>query len=296
MINILNLSLSEAENGFFIRFNKPNNLVPDTVYSVYFDNVVSLPSDPPSIVTFVPENGSYTVLGSSIDSPQIWTKIQTTHTVQTKTLIRLTIKNTNNTIIYTDYILVVASPSDIIAFEGTILAAITNNYGPNGGRILEISNTNQATSSVALGDIVKGPGIPDNVVVTIQSVLTTSRLELLEAPSETGASIGIETYSGTYSIIREVGCVNPLDQEYFQLGSQYTVLDYTNNWTFNIKNKILAKLIIDDPIAQQDTIMLLPIKNVTLIANPDVAPVIPALSVIKIGGRVANNTIPITEL
>jgi hypothetical protein len=42
--------------------------------------------------------------------------------------------------------------------------------------------------------------------------------------------------------------------------------------------------------------MLLPIKNVALISDPDVAPVIPALSVMKIGGRVRNNSIPVTEL
>jgi hypothetical protein len=297
MINTLNLSLSEAESGLIIRFSKPNNLTPDTLYNIYFDSVVSLPANPPSTVSFVPENGSYTVLGSSIGSPQVWLKIQSSHTVQTKTLIRLTIKNTNNVIVHTDYLLIVASPSDTVTFEGTILQTNSSgNIGPNGGRILEIVNTNQSTSAVAVGDVITGPGIPDNIVVTIRSVLSSSRIELLETPSEEGAVIDGGTYSGTYSIIRQVGCVNPLDQEYFQLGSQYTVLDYTNNWTFYVKNKILAKLVIDDPVAQENTVMLLPIKNVALISDPDVAPVIPALSVMKIGGRVRNNSIPVTEL
>jgi hypothetical protein len=96
--------------------------------------------------------------------------------------------------------------------------------------------------------------------------------------------------------LRQIGCVNPLDQEYFQLGSQYTVLDINNNWTFYVKNKIFAKLVIDDPIAQQDAVMLLPIKNMSLISDPDVPPNIPALSVMKIAGRVNNNTIPVSDL
>lgn len=297
MINTLNLTLAQAQSGFLIRFSPPENLKPDTLYNVYFDSVVSLPDTPPSVVSFIPNSRSYSILGSSIGSPQIWLNIQSTHTVQTKTLIRLTIQNTNNSIVYTDYILVIASPSDTISFEGKILSAqSTANFGPNGGRILEIINANQSTDSVAIGDTINGPGIPDSVIVTIRSVISASRLELLETPLEVDAAIDGNEHSGTYTIIRQIGCINPLDQEYFQLSSQYTVLDSTNNWTYYIKNKTLVKLVIDDTEAQQNTVALLPIKNVSLISDAAIPPNIPALSVVKIGGRVNNNSIPVTDL
>lgn len=297
MINTLNTSLANAENGFFIRFSVPETLNPDTIYNVYFENVVSLPSNPPTSVSFIPNNGFYTILGSSIGSPQAWITINSTHTAQTKNLIRLTIKNTNNTVVHTDYLLVIVSPSETITFEGKILStSSSSNFGPNGGRILEIINASQSTSSVAIGDIISGPGIGENIVVTIRSVISSSRLELLETPTEESAIIDGNEHSGTFTILRQIGCVNPLDQEYFQLGSQYTVLDINNNWTFYVKNKIFAKLVIDDPIAQQDAVMLLPIKNISLISDPNVPPNIPALSVMKIAGRVNNNTIPVSDL
>jgi hypothetical protein len=297
MINVLNTTLANAEAGFLIRFSVPENLQPDTVYNIYFDTVVSLPINPPISVFFIPNNGSYTILGSSVGSPQVWVSIRSTHTAQTKTLIRLTIKNTNNTIVHTNYLLVVASPSETITFEGKILStSSSSNFGPNNGRILEIVNASQSTAAVAVGDIINGPGIPDNIIVTIRSVISPSRIELLETPIEDNAVIDGNEHSGTFTILRQIGCVNPLDQEYFQLGSQYNVLDITNNWTFYVKNKIFAKLVIDDPIAQQDTIMLLPIKNASLISDQNTPPNIPALSVMKIGGRVSNNTVPVTDL
>lgn len=297
MINTLNLSLAEAEDGKLIRFPRPANLIPDTIYNVYFDNVASFPANPPSTISFIPNGGSYSILGSSIGSPTVFVSIKSSHIVQTKTLIRLTIKNTSNAIVYTDYLLITASPSDTLTFEGTILpTSSSSNFGPNNGRILQIINYNQATNSVSPGDIIQGPGIPETILVSIQSVLSASRIELLETPLQNGVTIAGTEHSGIFTIIRQVGCVNPLDQEFFQLGSQYTVLDYSNNWTYYIKNKILVKLVIDDLPAKQDTIMLLPVKNVSLVSNPEIAPNIPALSVLKIAGRVDNESIPVTDL
>lgn len=303
MITTVNFSLSEAENGVLLRFPAPANLKSDSQYILYFDAPVSLPETPANIVSFQPNNGSYYISGSNNGQLTTIVSIKSLHKAQTKTLIRLIIKDVNNNTIDTNYILVICSPSSVSSFSGKILAAYTGNFGPNGGRLLQITGNNQATSTVSVGDIVQGPGIPDTLTVSIRSILSSSTLELNTRPAPTTLpsnstpfEIGGQEFSGTYSIIREIGCIDPASTNSFQLQSEYTVLDKNNNWSYKVRDQILAQFILDDKENNSDCIVLLPIKNTSLLADKNEPHPIPAISVVKIAGRAALGSIPVTDL
>ena len=303
MITTVNYSLSEAEAGILFKFPVPSNLKSDKQYILYFDAPISLPENPPSTIAFSPNNGSYYISGSNNGLLNIIVSIKSLHKTQTKTLIRLVIKDTNNNTIDTNYILVVCSPSSATSFAGRILAAYTGNFGPNGGRLLQITGGNQSTSTVSIGDIVQGPGIPDTLTVTIRSILSSSTLELNTSPRPTAIpqnstpfEIGGQEYSGTYTIIREIGCIDPASANSYQLESEYTVLDKNNNWSYKVRDQILAQFILDDKSNNEDCVVLLPVKNTSLLADKNEPQPIPALAIVKISGRVALDTIPVTDL
>lgn len=303
MITTVNLSLSQAENGVLLRFPAPANLRSGSQYILYFDAPVSLPETPANTISFQPNNGSYYISGSNNSQLTVVVSIKSLHKAQTKTLIRLVIKDINNNTIDTNYMLVVCSPSSESSFSGKILAAYTGNFGPNGGRLLQIIGGNQATSTVSIGDIVQGPGIPDTLTVTIRSILSSSTLELNTKPIPTALSsnstpfeIGGQEFSGTYTIIREIGCIDPTSSNSFQLQSEYTVLDQYNNWSYKVRDQILAQFILDDKENNSDCIVLLPIKNTSLLADKNEPNPIPAVSVVKIAGRAGVGTIPVTDL
>jgi hypothetical protein len=94
MINTINHSLEEGEAGLLLRFNVDlAQLKKRDQYIVQFDSPVSLPYDPPISLSYTPDPPSYSIINSGGIIPQIFVKIKSLHRAETKTLLRLTIKD-----------------------------------------------------------------------------------------------------------------------------------------------------------------------------------------------------------
>lgn len=290
MINTQSYSLDDAEKGLLISFPSPTHLKVKNQYILYFDSPVTLPENAGTVVEFEPNNGSYTIVASSSFVPKVLVKIKSLYRLQTKTLIRLIIKDTSNNIIYTDYIMLVCSPESVYNIVGKILVLSAVQVGINGGSIFQITRSNQSTSSLRVGDKIEGPFIPSSDNVYVKSIITNNSFELSQAinvPAE---------QEREYKLTRRIGCVDPSTISDNVSHTAYTILDITNNWTYRVRNQIIAKFICDDPLNNQDLTILLPIKNTTLLAQEDNPSPIPFISQIKAGGRVINDTVPISEV
>lgn len=290
MINTLSLSLDDAEKGILVSFPTPTNLKVKNQYILYFDSPVILPDNAGTVVEFEPSGGSYSMVGSSSLTPKVLVKIKSLYRLQTKTLIRLVIKDTNNNVIYTDYIMLVCSPESTTTITAKLLVAAAGNTGPNGGSIVQITQSNQSTSTITIGDRVQGPGIPSAETVYVKSIVNNLSFELTKI-----ISIASDR-SGNFTLTRKISCVNPSSIVNNITNTLYTILDITNNWTYKIRNQIIAQFICEDPLNNQDLIIFLPVKNVALLAQEDSAPPIPSISYLKAGGRVINDSIPISDI
>lgn len=290
MINTLSLSLDDAEKGILVSFPTPTNLKVKNQYILYFDSPVILPDNAGTVVEFEPGGGSYSMVGSSSLTPKVLVKIKSLYRLQTKTLIRLVIKDTNNNVIYTDYIMLVCSPESTTTITAKLLVAAAGNTGPNGGSIVQITQSNQSTSTITIGDRVQGPGIPSAETVYVKSIVNNLSFELTKIISI------VSDQSGNFTLTRKIGCVNPSSIVNNITNTLYTILDITNNWTYKIRNQIIAQFICEDALNNQDLIIFLPVKNVALLAQEDSAPPIPSISYLKAGGRVINDSIPISDI
>lgn len=290
MINTQSFSLDEAEKGVLISFPPPTNLKAKDQYILYFDAPVILPENAGTVIQFQPSNGSYSVVGSTSFIPKVLVNIKSLYRLQTKTLIRLVIKDLFNNIIYTDYIMLICSPESTSTINGRLLIANTGNVGPNGGSIVQITGSNQSTSAISIGDRIQGPGIPSNDKVYIKSIISSMSFELNKI------IVLSAEMSGVYTLIKSIGCVDPTTLSNNISNTLYTVLDVTNNWTYKVRNQIIAQFINNDLINNQDLTIFLPIKNTALLAKEDNPPPIPSISHIKAGGRVSGDTIPISDI
>lgn len=291
MINTKEFSLDEIEKGVMISFPTPANLKVKDQYILYFDAPIILPDNAGTTIQFQPSSGSYSIIGSSF-VPKILVTIKSLYRLQIKTLVRLIIKDTNNNIIYTDYMMLVCSPESVTSVNGKLLAAMigNNHLGPNGGSIIQITESNELTSTIVVGDRVEGPGVLASDNAYVQEILNPTSFELNKAIVPRFDRVG------TFTFTKTIGCVDPSTISNTLSSILYTVLDVTNNWTYKVRNQIIAKFICDDPENNQDLTIFLPIKNTALLATEDIAPPIPAVSRIKVGGRVVNDTIPISDI
>jgi hypothetical protein len=290
MLNTLQFSLEQAEDGVLVSFPVPVKLPPKDRYILYFDSPVSLPSNSNNTITFEPMNGSYTIIGTSSFVPKVFIKIKSLYRIQSKTLIRLIIKDITNTIIYTDYILVICSPESSTTLSGKLLIPNAGGIGPNGGSLIQITGSNQSTSTILVGDKVVGPGVPDSPPVYVKSIVSSLMFELSRAM---GNNLEL---SGSYTITRVLECVDPAAISNTVSSTLYTILDYINNWTYKVRDQIIAQFAVDDIDNNQELMVFLPIKNTALLAKDDAPYPIPETSIIKVGGRVINDTIPISDI
>lgn len=293
MIRTLTYSLEQGEAGFVLSFSVPPSAVkPKDQYIISLDVPVTLPENPPTTVLFEPSNGSYVVFGNRNLSPKVFVKIKSLHRAETKTLIRLTIKDVLNTILYRDYVMVMCIPETVVELNATLLPSNTNlNIGPNGGSIVRLSPAqNVNTSQLDVGMVVRGPGIPNTgSVYYIISIISATDIELDRlVPSATGSS-------GKFQFIRQTGCVDPNTLVKRSIISPYTVLDLSNNWTYTANSKLIVRFVPFDIGQNVDTVILLPIKNPSLLSSSADPSPIPDISLIKIGGRVINNSVCASE-
>jgi len=305
MINTVNYSLEEGEAGIILPFLvPPSALKPKDQYILYFDSPVTLPENPPTTVTFEPSSGSYVIFGNKNVKPKVLLKIKSIHRSETKTLVRLTIKDDLNTTLYMDYVLVVCTPQSTIELPGSLLPTTTSgNIGPRGGSIIRLSSGNNInTSQLDIGMSIKGPGLVSSSSAVSQyyivNILSSTDIEIDRLVS---SNVG---FSGTYQFIRSVGCVDATTLLKRTSTSSYMVLDSTNNWTYKVNNKLIAKFIPYSPTYEDmaskitkypDLVVLLPIKNSSLLTASDDPLPIPDISIIKIGGRVMRDTVCVSE-
>jgi hypothetical protein len=292
MINTINHSLEEGEAGLLLRFNVDlAQLKKRDQYIVQFDSPVSLPYDPPISLSFTPDPPSYSIINSGGIIPQIFVKIKSLHRAETKTLLRLTIKDIYNTILYVDYLLIICSPQSTLKFDASLLPSnISGNIGDNGGSRIRLSQSN--TIRLDVGMSVTGPGLSSTMSYAIRRIETADTLEL----DKLVPTFDNRTISGTFTFTRTTGCVDPSSLALRSSQPVYTILDFSNNWTYEIGNRIIAQFIVENKEDNLDTIVLLPIKNASLLNNPDNSAVIPSVSIIKAGGRVMNDSQCLSEL
>jgi hypothetical protein len=286
MINTINYSLEEGEAGLLLRFNvDPTQLKKRDQYIIQFDSPVSLPYDPPLTLSFTPDPPSYSIINSGEIIPQIFVKIKSLHRAETKTLLRLTIKDLYNNVLYVDYLLIVCSPQASLKFDASLLPSnIAGNIGNNGGSRIRLAQPN--TIRLDVGMSVNGPGLSNTGSYTIVAIENNDLIEL----NRLVPTFDNRVISGTFTFTRITGCVDP--GSLFLRSSQpvYTILDFSNNWTYEIGDRIIAQFILEDKNNNLDTIVLLPIKNTSVLNNPDSSASIPSISIVKGGGRVMGNS------
>jgi hypothetical protein len=309
-IRKINKSLEEADKGMLISFSPPpsGSVPPQDIYKYDFDVAYRLPLNPLSKVVFTPslpnnpEKASY--LSSSINANiNIGISIKSIHKAETQTLIRLRVKTIYNTTLYTDYILVVASPQKELQIKGSILSRVGNSsesIGINGGRILRLDSTTSPDTASQLfrGMIVSGPGIPENSTVTIRSfgVDNRSDIELLPYFDVPGETSGSSRAQGTYTFTLVSSCLSAEDLEQIKFNNQFIVLDSTNNWSFSFQDRSVVKFVPHSGLNANDVSILLNIKNFDALLGPNSASSIPSISYLYGKGRVFNDTICIKSL
>ena len=292
MITTQNYSLEEGQKGFIVYFPIPSSIKKQTEYVLYFDTPINLPKNPPTTITFEPPSGSYSIQGSASLAPKIFMKVKALQKIQTKTLLRLTIKDTKNNVLYTDYLLIICSPESKASVAGTLLFSTSSGgIGPNGGSIIQITDTTGASSSITLGSTVTGPGIPTTETYFVKSLISNTLIELNKVVN----FVANQSYSGTFSFVTAIGCIDPTNLVYNNASSVYTALDYNNNWTYIVRDQVIVKFILENPEQNQGTVVLLPVKNTALLGSPESPQPRPSVCVLKAGGRVIGDTIPISD-
>lgn len=310
-IKKINKSLEEADKGFLLSFSPPpsGSVIPQDIYKYDFDVAYRLPISPLSTVAFTPslrdntDKASY--LSSSINANiNIGISIKSIHKAETQTLVRLRIKNIYNTILYTDYILVVASPKKELLIKGEILSRVGNSgesIGLNGGRILRVDTT--ATSASVLSQLLRrmrvtGPGIPENLTVTIRSFTEDRRsdIELLPYFDIPGETTGSSRARGTYTFSIVSSCLSEEDLEQIKFNNQFIVLESKNNWSFSFQDRTVVQFIPYSGINPTDISLLLDIKNFEALLGTNSSSSIPSVGYIYGKGRVFNDSICIKSL
>jgi hypothetical protein len=292
MINTANYSLEEGEAGLLLKFNvDKTQLKKRDQYIIQFDSPVSLPYDPPVVLDFTPNPPAYSLINNSNITPQIFVKIKSLHRAETKTLLRLIVKDVYNTILYIDYLLIICSPQTTIKFDGSLLSSNSSgNVGDNGGSLIRLSQPN--TIRLDVGMTVEGPGLSTNQSYLIKTIVSNDTVEL----NKLVPTFDNRQLSGTFTFTRITGCVDPSSLALRSTQPTYTILDYNNNWTYKVGNRIIAQFIVENKSTNLDTIVLLPIKNAALLNSSDTSAAIPSISIIKGGGRVMNDTQCLSEL
>jgi len=289
---MINHSLEEGEAGLLLRFNvDQTQLKKRDQYIIQFDSPVSLPYDPPVFLDFTPSPPSYSLINNSNIVPQIFVKIKSLHRAETKTLLRLIIKDIYNTILYIDYLLIICSPQSTLKFDGSLLPTNSStNVGDNGGSLIRLTQPN--TIRLDVGMSVEGPGLSASETYLIRAIVTNDTVEL----NKLVPTFDNRQLNGTFTFTRVTGCVDPSTLALRSTQPTYTILDYNNNWTYKVGNRIIAQFIVENKNANLDTIVLLPIKNAALLNNSDTSAGIPSISIIKGGGRVMNDSQCLSEL
>lgn len=281
-MNNSSFTLTECECGVSISFPSPGkSLLRRDEYLVYFDIESSLPVSPPSTISVFPT--SYNIISDNNFIGKVGMKIGSVHRGETQTLLKMSVKDKYNVLLYTDYNRVVCAPQNIV--ERGDVTVIPGRSGPNGNSILSVE-----TSSLDVGMMVTGPGIPPNTFIL--TIIGDSEIELSSSIITTYVPGTTAGSSEKYTFTRTTSCVDPATLKKREIQAQYIVLDKSNNWTYILNGKTALKFIRTDP-TDQDISVILPAKNKLLFPAENNKVNIPDIAMIYAGGRVTRDNYPI---
>lgn len=291
MIQTISFPTETIEKGVILTFNAPgNSIVPASEYFYYFDVANIIPKSPAPDISFDPPTASYSMIGDKNFRPKIAISVKTTHSSECQILCRVTIKNRYNHVLYTDYILVVTAPESSISFNATLLASnVPSNVGPGGGSILVINNQGTSLSNITTGMQVTGPGIPPTTIATIKSFIDSTKVELSSLIQTTANFVGIFTFT------RQTKCVDPQILADREIISSHIILDKSNNWKYSHNNKTIVEFVREN-LNDDSIVIFLPNKNIGLFPTNEEFSDLPQAPIVRVGGRVIGDSIPITEL
>ena len=281
-MNNSSFTLTECECGVSISFPSPGkSLLRRDEYLVYFDIESSLPASPPSTISVFPT--SYNIISDNNFIGKVAIKIGSVHRGETQTLLKMSVKDKYNVLLYTDYNRVVCAPQNIV--ERGDVTVIPGRSGPNGNSLLSVE-----TSSLDVGMMVTGPGIPPNTFIL--TIIGGSEIELSSSIITTYIPGTTAGSSEKYTFTRTTSCVDPATLKKREIQAQYIVLDKSNNWTYILNGKTALKFIRTDP-TDQDISVILPAKNKSLFVAENTRVNIPDIALIYVGGRVSGDNYPI---
>lgn len=281
-MNNSSFTLTECECGVSVSFPSPGkSLLRRDEYLVYFDIESSLPVSPPSTISVFPT--SYNIISDNNFIGKVGIKIGSVHRGETQTLLKMSVKDKYNVLLYTDYNRVVCAPQNIV--ERGDVTVIPGRSGPNGNSILSVE-----TSSLDVGMMVTGPGIPPNTFIL--TIIGGSEIELSSSIITTYIPGTTAGSSEKYTFTRTTSCVDPATLKKREIQAQYIVLDKSNNWTYILNGKTALKFIRTDP-TDQDISVILPAKNKLLFPAENNKVNIPDIAMIYAGGRVTRDNYPI---
>jgi hypothetical protein len=279
MINSFNFSLQECECGVVASFANPSGTLPKRdQYILYFDLESSLPNDIPSNININPD--SYIISGTNDFIPKAIVKIQSVHRGETQSLLKLTIKDSLNKSLYTNYAKIICSPTSTVVLAGN-LQSPPDNLGVNGGSLLNVSSTEELDTGMS----VTASNITQPTYVT--SIVNGTQLEL----SRNLNSSTVQKLN--YTFTRVTSCVDPETLKLRENQTQNIVLDKNNNWTYLSSDKLIIQFIRED--MNDDTIsVIVPAKNKNILPDNTVKSDIPVVGMIYTAGRVNNDQYCIT--
>ena len=281
-MNNSSFTLTECECGVSVSFPSPGkSLLRRDEYLVYFDIESSLPVTPPSTISVFPK--SYNIISDNNFIGKVGMKIGSVHRGETQTLLKMSVKDKYNVLLYTDYNRVVCAPQNIV--ERSNVTVIPGRSGPNGNSVLSVE-----TSSLDVGMMVTGPGIPPNTFIL--TIIGGSEIELSSSIITTYIPGTTAGSSEKYTFTRTTSCVDPATLKKREIQAQYIVLDKSNNWTYILNGKTALKFIRTDP-TDQDISVILPAKNKLLFPAENNKVNIPDIAMIYAGGRVTRDNYPI---
>jgi hypothetical protein len=281
-MNNSSFTLTECECGVSVSFPSPGkSLLRRDEYLVYFDIESSLPVSPPSTISVFPT--SYNIISDNNFIGKVGMKIGSVHRGETQTLLKMSVKDKYNVLLYTDYNRVVCAPQNIV--ERGDVTVVPGRSGPNGNSILSVE-----TSSLDVGMMVTGPGIPPNTFIL--TIIGDSEIELSSSIITTYIPGTTAGSSEKYTFTRTTSCVDPATLKKREIQAQYIVLDKSNNWTYILNGKTALKFIRTDP-TDQDISVILPAKNKLLFPAENNKVNIPDIAMIYAGGRVTRDNYPI---
>ena len=281
-MNNSSFTLTECECGVSISFPSPGkSLLRRDEYLVYFDIESALPASPPSTISVFPT--AYNIISDNNFIGKVGIKIGSVHRGETQTLLKMSVKDKYNVLLYTDYNRVVCAPQNIV--ERGDVTVVPGRSGPNGNSILSVE-----TSSLDVGMMVTGPGIPPNTFIL--TIIGDSEIELSSSIITTYIPGTTAGSSEKYTFTRTTSCVDPATLKKREIQAQYIVLDKSNNWTYILNGKTALKFIRTDP-TDQDISVILPAKNKLSFAAENSKVNIPDIAMIYAGGRVTGDNYPI---